>query len=170
MSFQTHEQHGLVFLTSSLLEGVVHGFSTRKGGVSAPPWDSLNLRTGAETPRPIWRRTTAASVALWGPMWNGWSWPGRSTRPRYAPAPETTRARACGVPGTTTPTVWYRRGRSSSDGLLRRLRRDPAPRPGPWGRGRGPRRVAGLCGGILAKAVREMTARFGSRPATCWQP
>ena len=46
MSFETHEQNGLVFLTSPLLAGVRHGFSTRKGGVSAPPWDSLNLGVG----------------------------------------------------------------------------------------------------------------------------
>lgn len=46
MSFQTHEQNGLLWLTSSLLDGARHGFSTRRGGVSAPPWDSLNLRTG----------------------------------------------------------------------------------------------------------------------------
>ena len=43
MPFETHEQNGLVFLTSSLLSGARHGFSTRKGGVSLPPWDSLNL-------------------------------------------------------------------------------------------------------------------------------
>ena len=43
MSFETHEQNGLVFFTSPLLSGVRHGFSTRKGGVSVPPWDSLNL-------------------------------------------------------------------------------------------------------------------------------
>ena len=43
MPFETHEQNGLVFLTSPLLSGVRHAFSTRKGGVSVPPWDSLNL-------------------------------------------------------------------------------------------------------------------------------
>ncbi len=46
MSFQTHEQNGLVWLSSSLLERVRHGFSTRLGGVSPAPWDSLNLRPG----------------------------------------------------------------------------------------------------------------------------
>lgn len=46
MPFESHEQNGLVWLTSPLLGGVRHGFSTRKGGVSLPPWDSLNLRTG----------------------------------------------------------------------------------------------------------------------------
>jgi len=43
MPFQTREENGLVFLTSDILDGVRHGFSTRRGGVSAPPWDSLNL-------------------------------------------------------------------------------------------------------------------------------
>ena len=44
MSFVNHEQNGLVYLTSPLLDGVRHGFSTRRGGVSPAPWDSLNLR------------------------------------------------------------------------------------------------------------------------------
>ena len=43
MPFETREQNGLVFLTSPLLSGVRHAFSTRRGGVSIPPWDSLNL-------------------------------------------------------------------------------------------------------------------------------
>ena len=46
MPFDTHEQNGLVWLTAPVLSGVRHAFSTRKGGVSVPPWDSLNLRTG----------------------------------------------------------------------------------------------------------------------------
>ncbi len=47
MPFITHEEsNGLVWLTSSLLAEVPHGFSTRRGGVSAPPWDTLNLRPG----------------------------------------------------------------------------------------------------------------------------
>ena len=46
MPFETHEQNGLVWLTASNLGGVRHGFSTRLGGVSPAPWDSLNLRPG----------------------------------------------------------------------------------------------------------------------------
>ena len=46
MPFETHEQNGLVFLTSPLLSGIRHGFSTRQGGVSSAPWDSLNLGVG----------------------------------------------------------------------------------------------------------------------------
>ena len=43
MPFAFHNQNGLLWLTSPLLSGVAHGFSTRQGGVSASPWDSLNL-------------------------------------------------------------------------------------------------------------------------------
>ena len=46
MSFETHQQNGLVVLTSPLLSGVRHGFSTRPGGVSAPPFNALNLGVG----------------------------------------------------------------------------------------------------------------------------
>lgn len=46
MPFDIHSENGLVWLSSSLLAGVRHGFSTRRGGVSAPPWDSLNLGPG----------------------------------------------------------------------------------------------------------------------------
>lgn len=54
MPFDTHEQNSLIWLTSPLLAGVHHGFSTRLGGVSLPPWDSLNLRTGCgDTPEAL---------------------------------------------------------------------------------------------------------------------
>lgn len=43
MSFETHEQNQLLWLTSPLFSGVTHAFSTRKGGVSVAPWDALNL-------------------------------------------------------------------------------------------------------------------------------
>ncbi|MEG1987812.1 MAG: peptidoglycan editing factor PgeF [Oscillibacter sp.] len=46
MSFLTQEQAALRYLTSPLLSGVTHGFSTRLGGVSAPPFDTLNLGVG----------------------------------------------------------------------------------------------------------------------------
>ena len=51
-----------MLLTSSLLnsmEGVVHGFTTRHGGVSAPPFDSLNLawdRGHIDRTRENWQR------------------------------------------------------------------------------------------------------------------
>ena len=43
--FHIHTKNDLVYLASDVLENsaVVHGFSTRKGGVSPTPWDSLNL-------------------------------------------------------------------------------------------------------------------------------
>ena len=51
MSFVNHEQNGLFWLTSPLLDGVRHGFSTRRGGVSPAPLDTLNLRFGCgDTP------------------------------------------------------------------------------------------------------------------------
>ena len=45
MSFETHTREDLLWLSSSVLDGqaVRHGFSTRLGGVSPAPWDSLNL-------------------------------------------------------------------------------------------------------------------------------
>lgn len=44
MSFLTHtSENDVLWLSSSLLGGVRHGFSTRLGGVSPAPWDSLNL-------------------------------------------------------------------------------------------------------------------------------
>lgn len=50
MSFELHEQNGLLWLDSGLLgqhgNAIRHGFSTRKGGVSPAPMDSLNLATG----------------------------------------------------------------------------------------------------------------------------
>lgn len=46
MTFVNHEQNDLVWLTSPLLEGARHGFSTRRGGVSPAPWDTLNLGPG----------------------------------------------------------------------------------------------------------------------------
>lgn len=35
-----------MWLSAPLLQGIRHGFSTRKGGVSPAPWDSLNLGPG----------------------------------------------------------------------------------------------------------------------------
>ncbi len=49
MAFRTHQKDTLVWMTSEQLErfdGIRHGFSTRWGGVSPTPWDSLNLAIG----------------------------------------------------------------------------------------------------------------------------
>ena len=43
MPFEFHEQNDLVWLTSSLLSELPHAFSTRQGGVSLSPRDTLNL-------------------------------------------------------------------------------------------------------------------------------
>ena len=43
MAFQTIEKDKLLYLKCDLLGDVPHGFSTRRGGVSPAPWDSLNL-------------------------------------------------------------------------------------------------------------------------------
>ncbi len=43
--FHTHQTDNLIYLTSDVLgDGIRHGFSTRKGGVSAGALESLNLR------------------------------------------------------------------------------------------------------------------------------
>ena len=64
MPFPTHTQHGLLWLTSPLLSPLRHGFSTRQGGVSPAPWDSLNLGPGrgdeAQRVRENYRRLCAA--------------------------------------------------------------------------------------------------------------
>jgi len=45
VSFQQNTVDGVRFYTTPTLEGVTHAFSTRVGGVSHPPFDSLNLGT-----------------------------------------------------------------------------------------------------------------------------
>ena len=55
MSLTTHEENGLVYFTSPLLDtcgGISHGFSTRKGGVSKPPYDTMNLAPDRGGDRP----------------------------------------------------------------------------------------------------------------------
>lgn len=43
--FHTETKHGVPLRISDALDdpAIVHGFSTRLGGVSPAPWDSLNL-------------------------------------------------------------------------------------------------------------------------------
>ena len=48
MPFQQREQNGLVWFTADVLNQIPHGFSTRRGGVSPAPWDSLNLRPAVQ--------------------------------------------------------------------------------------------------------------------------
>ena len=44
--FTQHTHNSITYLRADSLEGVSHGFSTRLGGVSPAPWDSLNLGVG----------------------------------------------------------------------------------------------------------------------------
>ena len=101
MPFQQHEQTGLVWFTADVLNEIPHGFSTRKGGVSPAPWDSLNLRPGqGDGPEKLRENYTAFS-----PLW-AWTRPVRSsvsrpTPPISAPSRQRTPGRVCSVPGTT---------------------------------------------------------------------
>ena len=52
MSFQFRKNHGVPYYGSDLLDGVVHGFSTRLGGVSGGIYESLNLRQHGPEPDP----------------------------------------------------------------------------------------------------------------------
>ena len=62
--FHTQTKNGVTFLTADTLSGVCHGFSTRPGGVSPAPWDSLDLGVGRgddmENVRENYRRFCAA--------------------------------------------------------------------------------------------------------------
>lgn len=51
MAFTRHDHGGLVYHTSSLLDGVKHAFTTRLGGVSEGMYASLNLRFSCEDKR-----------------------------------------------------------------------------------------------------------------------
>ncbi len=72
MDMTAHTHNGITFHTADSFVaagGVAHAFSTRTGGVSAPPWNSLNLSTTRgdepEHVRENYRRLTAAAgVAL----------------------------------------------------------------------------------------------------------
>ena len=44
--FTKHTDNSILYLRSDALDSVPHGFSTRLGGVSPAPWDSLNLGVG----------------------------------------------------------------------------------------------------------------------------
>ena len=48
MAFILHDRTGVIYHTSSLLDrpGLIHGFSTRLGGVSEGMFASMNLRFG----------------------------------------------------------------------------------------------------------------------------
>lgn len=71
MSFLAHKENGLLIKTSTVLSDVRHGFSTRIGGVSPAPWDSLNLGVGRGDDMDRVREITAGSAPPWGWMSTG---------------------------------------------------------------------------------------------------
>ena len=51
--YEYSEAKGIGFFRAASLEGIsglIHGFTARKGGVSAPPFDTLNLAFGKTEP------------------------------------------------------------------------------------------------------------------------
>ena len=84
MSLVTHEKNGLIYFSSPRIP-VPHGFSTRGGGVSKSPYDSLDLGPGrGDDPEAVLensRRFCAAvlSGSCWkfpnqpSSMWSRWS-------------------------------------------------------------------------------------------------
>lgn len=167
MSFSTHEHNGLVWLTSPLLEGQVrHGFSTRLGGVSPAPWDSLNLRTGCGDSQENLQENFRRLCAVIG---------GDHRRVVLAKQVHETTIRRC-TSADAGKGLWSERDYtadalitdepdlpltvfSADCGII--LLFDPVHRAigavhAGW---------RGCAGGILEKTVRAMTEAFGSRPA-----
>ena len=107
--FHPHTKNDLVYLASDVLENgaIVHGFSTRKGGVSPTPWDSLNLddRRGddlANVQENFRRLCTALGTDVQRAVLSR-----RCTAAMCAASRRWTAARACGSRRTTTaPTPW----------------------------------------------------------------
>lgn len=164
MSFQLHET-GPVFLTSPLLEPVRHAFTTRKGGVSAPPWDTLNLAPGRgdaeEAVEENYRRLCAAVGA-------------DPTRLVLAKQVHETTVRICGETDAGKGLVKERD--YTADGLVTNvpglplvvfsadcgviLLYDPERRAA----GAVHAGWRGCAAGILEKAVKTMTRAYGTRP------
>ena len=166
MSFVTHRENSLTWLTSPQLSGVRHGFSTRGGGVSPAPFDSLNLRTGCgdspENLRENFRRFCGAIGADVG-------------RVVLAKQVHETTVRRC-TAADAGKGLWSERDYtadalitdekdlplavfSADCGII--LLYDPVhPAIGAIHAG-----WRGRAGGIVEKTVREMERAYGSRPA-----
>lgn len=165
MPFQQHEQTGLVWFTADVLNDVPHGFSTRKGGVSPAPWDSLNLRPGQgdgpEKLRENYRRffavlgldETRAVLSQQTHTANIRTVTAEDAGKGSAPSPGLHR---CGC-------SHHQRPRSAPDGLFRRLRHRAAVRPRPSGHRRRSRRLAGL-------RRRDRGENRGSHGCGLWEP
>ena len=167
MPFTTHTQHGLLWLTSPLLSPLRHGFSTRQGGVSPAPWDSLNLGPGrgdeAQRVRENYRRLCAA---LELPM----------DRLVLSHQVHETTVRPCDEPDAGMG-LWRARDFESADALVTGTANLPLvvfsadcgvtllhdPVRGAVGAVHAGWR--GCAGGIVEKAVREMTRLYGTDPA-----
>lgn len=165
MAFETHKQSGVVFLRSSLLP-VPHAFSTRLGGVSPAPWDSLNLRPGMGDGREAllenYRRFCAAIGA-------------DIRRTVLSRQVHETNVRAC-TAADAGKGLFRDRDYNSADALVTDapgltlfvfsadcgtvLLRDPDT--GAVGAAHAGWR--GCAGGIVEKTVREMERRYGSKP------
>lgn len=146
MSFETNRSGALLWHTSTLFDAgaVCHGFSTRPGGVSPAPWDSLNLGVGrgdtAENVQENFRRFCAAvgadpmrvvlSKQVHEPNGPPCDRGGRGQGPLAR-----ARLSECGRDDLQHAEPAARR-------LFRRLRHHPAARPGARGRRRRSRRVA----------------------------
>ena len=156
MSFTTHEQNGLVWLTAPLLsrygQAVAHGFSPRKGGVSAPPWDALNLGPGrGDSPEAVLENYRRFCGALEAPLERAVL----SKQVHEATVRLCTAADALITRETDLPLVVF----SADCGIM--LLYDPihhaagAVHAG-W---------RGCAAGILEKTVQAMADAFGSDPA-----
>lgn len=165
MSFETHEKNGLVWFTAPLLEGVRHGFSTRKGGVSRRPWDSLNLRTGCgDTPEALMENYRRFCAAAGGDV----------ERVVLAKQVHETTVRVC-ASADAGKGLWRERD-YTADALITNkpelplvvfsadcgiiLLYDPVHRAA----GAVHAGWRGCAGGILEKAVQSMAEQYGSRP------
>lgn len=99
MSFTEHNVNGVIFDTAGTLSvgGVRHAFTTRHGGVSPTPFDSLNLASNRgdreENILENYRRLGAAV-----------GFDARSTPTSCASRERRTPARFAGTSGPTTPT------------------------------------------------------------------
>ncbi len=172
MPFQQHEQTGLVWFTADVLNDVPHGFSTRKGGVSPAPWDSLNLRPGqGDGPEKLWENYRRF-FRRFGPGRDPCGPQSADPQPPIsAPSRQRTPGRVCSVPGTTQmwmplitnvpnlPLTVF----SADCGTV--LLYDPVHQA----IGAVHRRLAGLCAGIVEKTVAAMVRPMGAVPPICWQ-
>ena len=167
--FHTQMKNGITFLTAGALasDGIRHGFSTRLGGVSPTPWDSLNLgdrRGDIANVQENFRRLCAAldmdvrRAVL--------------SRQIHRDDVRLVTAADCGkglwVPQDydSADAPYHRRARYPAGGVLRRLQCDPAPRSGAPRRGGRPRRLAGAPPpASLARPSRAMQDAFGCDPA-----